>query len=170
MNYYPLEKVLRIQRLAALLLIPIFVGGCASYGPTDRFLGLHRDEVINVLGLPTSERAAGSKLILEYAKGPYGRHTFFITFDSAGRVERWEQVLSIDNFKKILPGMTKDQVRSLIGQSFETIQLARNWGEVWSYRYETTFCVWFQIEFSADGIVRSAGDGIPPECSLDSPP
>lgn len=76
MNYHPLEKVLRIQGLAALLLILIFVGGCASYGPTDRFLGLHRDEVINALGLPTSERAVGSKLILEYAKGPYGRHTF----------------------------------------------------------------------------------------------
>ena len=107
--------------------------------------------------------------VLEYAKGPYGKHTFFVMLGPNGAVTSWDQVLHWKNFQKIKPGMSQDEVLGLIGRSFEVIRLARNRGEVWSYRYETPFCVWFQIEFTAEGRVRSAGDGFAPECLFDSP-
>ncbi len=125
--------------------------------------------MIELLGTPTAERTLERGSLLEYAKGPYGKHTFFVTLGPQGTVEKWDQVLHWKNFEKIKPGMSKEAVLALIGQSSEIVRLARDRGEVWSYRYETSFCVWFQIEFTAEGRVRSAGDGFPPECFFDSP-
>lgn len=104
----------------------------------------------------------GSRLI--YARGPYGRHTYFVDFDHGGKLMQHTQVLTEENFKKILPEMTATDVERILGPSLEKRGLARNRGAVWAYRFETTFCIWFEIEFSAEGIVRSAGFGIPPEC------
>lgn len=148
--------------------IPIFfllaTSGCASYGPSNESIGLDRSQIIERLGPPTHERVTELGNVLEYARGPYGRHTYFLRLNAEGRVDRWEQVLHENNFRKIVPKMTQQQVRSLIGWSFERSQLGRGRGEVWSYRYETPLCVWFQVEFDHEGFVRSAGDGIPPEC------
>lgn len=147
----------------------IALSGCAGYGPTDSLLGKDRKAVIELLGAPTSERALNQGSQLEYAKGPQGKHTFFVTLGPNGTVTSWDQVLHWKSFEKIKPGMSQDEVLALIGKSYLIVRLARNWGEVWSYRYETPFCVWFQIEFTAEGKVRSAGDGIPFECLIDSP-
>jgi hypothetical protein len=149
---------------ALILILAVLVSACASYGPSDELIGLERTSIIEKLGSPTGIQQTKSGIVLEYARGPHGRHTYFLTLNADDRVSRWEQVLHERNFGQILPGMTKDQVRSLIGQSFATFVLGRSRGEVWSYRYETPFCVWFQIEFDQEGRVRSAGDGIPPEC------
>ncbi len=142
----------------------VLVGGCSTYGPSQQMIGQDRNALVARLGPPTSELAQGQETRLEYARGPYGRHTYFITLDHEGRVKRWEQVLHPAQFQKIVPRMTKAEVLNIIGQSFEVSLLGRNRGEVWSYRYETPLCVWFQIEFSQEGVIRSAGDGIPPEC------
>lgn len=48
-------------------------------------------------------------------------------------------------------------------------QLARGHGMVTSYRYESPFCRWFQVEYTVEGLVRSTGFGFPPECLLDRP-
>jgi hypothetical protein len=107
----------------------------------------------------------GSRLV--YPRGPYGRHTYFVDLNSQGLVTRWEQVLAEENFKRIQPNQTKAAVEALIGPSFIKTQLARNRGEVWAYRFETPFCIWFEIEFSAQYAVRSARYGFPPECLRD---
>jgi hypothetical protein len=146
------------------LVLAVLVAGCSTYGPSQQLIGQDRNALIAQLGPPTAEIAQGQESRLEYARGPYGRHTYFITLDREGRIKQWEQVLHPNNFQKIAPGMTKADVLNVIGQSFEVSLLGRTRGEVWSYRYETPLCVWFQIEFSQDGVIRSAGDGIPPEC------
>jgi SmpA / OmlA family len=159
-QFKTMKKINRVL----ILILAVLVSACASYGPSDELIGLERTSIIEKLGSPTGVQQTKSGIVLEYARGPHGRHTYFLILDKNDRVQRWEQVLNEKNFEKILPGMTKDQVRSLIGQSFATFALARDRGEVWSYRYETPFCVWFQIEFDQHGVVRSSGDGMPPEC------
>lgn len=153
-----------------LLGIALLVTGCAGYSPNDQFIGKGRTEVIALLGAPTGERPIAAGTLLEYARGPYGKHTYFITLNPSGSVVKWEQVLTEENFAKIKPGMSKQQVLSIIGTSFEVMGLARERGEVWSYRYATPFCIWYQIEFTKEGIIRSAGEGMPPECNIDSAP
>ena len=90
----------RAQCLLLSILVPTLFAGCATYGPSNALLGYDRDQVIEALGRPTDERVIESGTLLEYARGPYGRHTYFITLDPSGRVNRWEQVLKMENFKK----------------------------------------------------------------------
>ena len=152
-----------------LVLLFALLAGCATgqYGPSQEILGLPRQALIEQMGKPTGEWNTPQGRVLEYARGPYGKHTFLITLDEEQRVRGSSQVLTLENFDRITPGMPADAVRRLIGQSFEIDTLARDRGEVWSYRFESVFCEWFQIEFSKEGIVRSKGMGIPPECSFD---
>jgi hypothetical protein len=138
--------------------------GCAGYSPGKAIVGKDRAAVIALMGKPTAEQHTilGSRLV--YPRGPYGRHTYFVDIDKQGIVTRWEQVLTEENFKRIQPNMTEAGVEAFIGPSYIKTQLARNRGEVWAYRFETPFCIWFEIEFTAEQRVRSAGYGFPPEC------
>lgn len=149
------------------LMLSASLTGCAGYGPDKGLIASDREAVVQKMGLPTTEyrQEAASRLV--YARGPYGRHTYFIDLGPDGKVLRWEQVLTEENFARVAAGMGKKQVEALIGPSFIRTTLGRQRGEVWAYRYETPFCIWFLIEFTAENTVRSAGHGIPPECLRD---
>ena len=158
-----------LSALIALVLVTFALAlqGCANYGPSPNWYGKSRIEVVERLGTPARQVSTDTGIRLTYAKGPYGRHTYIIDFDQNDQVVRWQQVLTEQQFQKIIPGMTAAAVEELIGPSFEKITLGRQRGEVWSYRFETPFCIWFQVEVDQSGLVRSAGHGIPPECARD---
>jgi hypothetical protein len=124
-----------------LLFVFLFLlSGCTTYGPSDRFLGLSRQEVITLLGppRPLPDTLDGARR-LDFPRGPMG-------------------------FRTIKDGMDISEVIERIGVATDTFLIARNRGYVWNYRYENTQCKWFQIEFTAESKVRSAGYGLPPEC------
>jgi hypothetical protein len=104
---------------------------------------------------------------LEFATGPYGRMTWMVDLDAAGRVARAEQVLSEASFMNILPGQTRDEVLRHIGRPGNRVGM-RGDGQIWSWRYPTNDCLWYQVEFNAQGIVNSAGYGPDPACDLNS--
>ncbi len=149
-----------------IILLISLLSGCASYGPTNRMIGSSKDDVISILGKPSTELQRPDGQLLIYSKGPFGKETFFIYLNHDGVVQRWTQVLDEKNFERIVPGMTRDQVVEIIGESKDRFGLARGRGYVWNYRYVNPFCFWFQIEFAADDTVRSAGYGKPPECRV----
>lgn len=142
------------------------LAACAtSYSPSDAMVGLTREEVIARLGSPDPMPAdLSSAARLDFPRGPYGKHTYSASFDSAGRATGFRQLLKEENFARIKPGMSTAEVVDLIGVSRDRFGLARNRGHVWNYRYITPFCQWFQIEFTQENTVRSTGYGIPPEC------
>ncbi len=150
--------------LAASLLL----SGCAtSYAPSADIIGATPDEVVARLGppLPRPESLEGISR-LDFPRGPYGRHTYFVYFNEQGKAERIDQVLDEKNFALIKPDMDKAEVVQLIGVSRDTFVIGRDRGYVWNYRYNTPLCQWFQIEFTLEGKVRSAGYGRPPECQM----
>lgn len=154
-------------RHLAIPLVSAILAGCASfsaYEPQRELLGKSRVDVTLAMGPPAAEQIIEGGCRLVYPRGPFGRHTYMVTLDRDGKVTGWEQVLTEENFIKILPGMTAAQVEALIGPSFVKTQLARKRGEFWSYRFHSPFCIWFEVEFDIDGKVRSAGYGVPPEC------
>ncbi len=106
---------------------------------------------------------------LDFPRGPFGKHTYAIYFDESGRVTNFQQLLNEQNFRSITAGMTRNEVIERIGISTDTFLIGRNRGYVWNYRYETARCQWFQIEFTAEDMVRSAGYGTPPECRVRAP-
>ncbi len=137
---------------------------CTTYSPSSAMIGMNLTEVIDMMGKPDREIRTTDGARLEFPRGPKGKHTYFVTFDDEGKLTSWQQVLTEERFKLIKPGMPEDEVMNLIGSGKERFGLARNRGYVWSYRYQTPLCQWFQIEFTADKTVRSVGYGLPPEC------
>ena len=146
------------------LLAGLALSGCAGYAPPVQFIGMERAAVIAQMGQPDRERSIEGGSRLEFPRGPYGRHTWFVYFDAGGHASRAEQVLTTENFARINPGMAQDEVLSLLGRPGDTRLLGRSRGVVWSYRYENHDCRWFQVELSLERAVRSAGYGEPPEC------
>jgi hypothetical protein len=154
---------MRIAILSSMLLS--ILTACSSYAPPTNLTGVTRDELVAKMGQPDMQRQTPTGTRLEFPRGPYGHHTWFVYLDAAGRATRAEQVLTELNFNQIIPGMVQDEVRQRLGRPSEVQGLARARGVVWSYRYENPFCQWFQVEISQEQQVRSAGYGEPPECA-----
>lgn len=108
---------------------------------------------------------------LEYATGPYGRETWMVDLDPAGRVTAAEQVLqegALQRAQGRLPGMSRDELLRTLGTPGERRGGGRQGGEVWSYRYATNDCLWFQVSLNDGGSVRDGTFGIDPRCDAAS--
>jgi hypothetical protein len=141
------------------------LAGCASsYGPQALQTGATLDQVTTTMGKPTARypRAGGERV--EYARGPYGRHTYMLDFDARGRLTGWEQVLIEPVFDDIRVGMTRDELLLTIGHPSESQPLAYQQRMLWSYRYETPFCKWFQVGLDRQDRVIDTGYGPDPRC------
>jgi hypothetical protein len=116
------------------------------------------------MGEPSGRAALpGGGTRIEYARGPMGKHTYMVELDASGRVRGWEQVLTEANFESIAIGAPQADVRWRLGRPSETRVGWRGVGEVWSYRYESLFCRWFQV-WLVDGSVREAAYAVDPMC------
>ena len=152
-------------RIMLLAFFSALLGACSSYGPTKSLIGKSRTEVVAIMGPPTQQKSLQDGTRLVYARGPYGLHTYMIDFDRSDVLKQWRQVLHEKNFKGIKPGMSGQEVEAVIGPSLEKTLLGRNRGVVWSYRFDNSLCIWFQVELDKQLLVRSAGYGVPPECN-----
>jgi hypothetical protein len=159
-NHFACVRTLAIFLSAGLL------AACAGYAPNDTLAGKNRAAVIEALGQPFSETTIANGTRLNFPRGPFGKHTYFVFLDSEGRVSQWAQVLTEKNFDLIKPGMSQNDVIGIIGESKEIFGLSRGRGYVWNYRFVSPHCFWFQIEFTAQNAVRSTGYSRPPECRV----
>jgi len=157
-------------RLTALLAAPLaallaaLLAGCTAYSPGDLRPGRSEAEIRARMGEPNARQAlpdGGARL--EYARGPMGRHTYLVEVDSAGRLRGWEQVLTEANFDAIAIGVPQAAVQQKLGRASQTRVGWRGVGEVWSYRYESLFCRWFQV-WLVEGRVREASFASDPMC------
>jgi hypothetical protein len=151
-------------RASSALGLLLLLVGCAGYGPCDLSPGAQQAEVRARMGEPTGRLAlpaGGSRL--EYARGPMGKHTYMVDVDADGRVRGWEQVLTEPRFEAIAIAASQADVRQQLGRPSESRVGWRGIGVVWSYRYESLFCRWFQV-WLVDGRVREAAYATDPMC------
>lgn len=159
------------RRLARWLpaVLPVLLAACATgYSPGGLKPGDSIDTAVQQMGQPTGEypRADGSRR-LEFARGPYGKHTYMLDFDAQGRLLQSSQVLTETTFASVQAGMSADQVRQTLGRP------ARVWGvryhnqTVWSYRYDTPFCQLFHVGITPSGVVEDTSFGPDPACDVD---
>ena len=145
--------------------------GCAGYGPSALTPGASVDQARQSLGEPTAVYPLEDKgRRFEYARGPFGRHTYMLDFDGDGRLVKWEQVLHEQNFNQITPGMPAREVLMRIGQSFDQrlVGVAERRQTVWAYRYETPFCQYFQVGIDSYGKVMDTSYGPDPVCEVET--
>lgn len=155
---------------AAVIAATAVLCGCASYTPKAT-PGESLDAVQLRNGPPTGTYALpGGGQRLEYARGPFGRHTWMIDVSADGRVAGIEQVLTETRFYEIRPGMPADEVLLRLGRPSAVSGGGWQGGQYWSYRYQATFCQWFVIGVTPQRQVRDAGMAPDPLCDDDDFP
>ena len=139
---------------------------CATrYGPESLGVGATLAEVERTLGQPTGRYAGQPAERIEYARGPFGRHTYMLVFGADGKLVGWEQVLTESRFDQLRVGISRDELLASIGRPSEVGNLSWQRLTLWSYRYETPFCRWFQVALDQSGRVVETGYGPDPLCN-----
>jgi hypothetical protein len=127
-------------------------------------------EVSRLWGPPTGRYTTpGGGERLEYATGPFGRTTWMFDIDAGGRVSGSEQVLNearFADFQQRAAGLPQAAVLRELGRPGHRRGGGRQGGEVWSWRYPTHDCLWFQVSIGDDGRARSAAYGNDPLCDV----
>jgi hypothetical protein len=140
------------------------LGACGTYGPGNLQPGLTAEQLKQTLGPATGRYTTPDGTTrLEYARGPYGKHTFMVDLDTAGRVGSWQQVLTERNFGAVTAGLDSKDLLVRLGRPSERRSGGWQGGEVWSYRYDALFCQWFQVSV-VDGRVRDTAYAPDPLC------
>jgi hypothetical protein len=161
----------RTALVGAALAMTLIVGpGCSTYGPPSLTAGASVPDATRALGPPTGEYAlpAGAKR-LEFARGPFGKHTYMLDFDAQGRLLGWAQVLTEARFNAVRAGTPKDELLLALGRPSEQSRIALQRLTVWSYRFEDHFCRWFQVGIDEAGRVADTGYYPDPRCGPKDP-
>jgi outer membrane protein assembly factor BamE (lipoprotein component of BamABCDE complex) len=147
------------MKRAILAFALLSAAGCASYDGYNLKPGTStEDEVRRTMGAPALEfqNPDGSRE-LAYPRGPMGLQTFMVEVAPDRRLVAVRQVLSDDVFRRIHPGMTRDQVLRLIGPPGDRMDFARTQQESWEWRYQDTwrYIAIFSVNFDRQGVVVS---------------
>ena len=141
------------------------LAGCATrYGPESLPRDASVADITAALGAPTARHAHAGGERLEYARGPYGKHTYMLDVDARGRLAGWQQVLDEPHFDGIRAGMTRAELLMTLGHPSDTRILAFQRRTLWSYRYDSPFCTWFQVALDRQDRVVDTGYGPDPLC------
>lgn len=116
-------------------------------------------EVKGALGQPTFEwKAPDGSTTWEFPRGPSGSVTYMVDLRPDGVLKEIRQVLTERYFAKIRPGLSRDEVRRLIGRPAETMTFPLKKEEVWSWKFEQgSGEKWqFHAHFDLEGRVLTA--------------
>ena len=139
------------------LFLASFLAACASFDGLGLRPGVASEgEVRRTMGEPALEMANpdGSRE-LAYPRGPLGIQTYMVSVGRDGILQAIRPVLNEDNFYRIQPGQTRDDVLRLIGPPAESMEFARLQQVAWDYRFQDTwgYTAIFSVMFDRDGRV-----------------
>src|SRR5258706_16446398 len=101
-----------------LLVLAASLAGCTNFAAVSS--GMPAQQVQAKLGAPETvmKNPDGSE-VWEYPGGPLGRQTYMVTLGSDRAVREAHQVLTEEYFSKVQAGMSRDEVRRLLGRPGE---------------------------------------------------
>jgi outer membrane protein assembly factor BamE (lipoprotein component of BamABCDE complex) len=149
--------MLKLTAAILLALLATGLAGCDRQGrPVEEF-GLDKlsrgisseGDVRNVMGQPETvwEDDDGTRA-LQYPKGPEGVRTWEFTIDKSGKLKDYRQLLTQENFSKVRQGMSRDEIRRMLGKPRSIAQFKLKNEEVWDWRYQdTTMPRLFNVHF-----------------------
>jgi outer membrane protein assembly factor BamE (lipoprotein component of BamABCDE complex) len=137
----------RLIRNILLVASALLAFACDKQGRPIQEFGLDKlakgvsseSDVRMVMGQPDTvwEEEDGSRT-LEYPKGPEGVRTWVFMIDRDGKMKDYRQVLTEENFARIKPGMSTDEVRRMLGKPRTVVHFKRKNEEAWDWRYLPT--------------------------------
>ncbi|MGC3962737.1 MAG: outer membrane protein assembly factor BamE [Rhodocyclaceae bacterium] len=114
------------------------------------------EDIYHYMGQPTMQWAQsdGGK-VLEYSRTPNGTHNYMLHVSPDGVLLSMEQVLTEENFNRILVGMTEDEVRRILGAPISRVPFRLKQQVVWDWPYVGmgTQEMRFNVHFGPDGRV-----------------
>src|SRR5512134_773353 len=116
-------------------------------------------EVKSIMGQPSFEwKEPDGSFTWEFPRGPSGSVTYMVDLRPDGVLKEIRQVLTEGYFAKIRPGLSKDEVRKLIGRPAETMTFPLKKEEFGSWKFEQgSGKKWpVHIHFDLDGRVVTA--------------
>jgi hypothetical protein len=140
--------------------------GCAGWAPAALPPGSSIESARSGVIKPGAEYPLpGGGTRLEFAQGSFGKQTFMLDFDAAGRLVSTQQVLTEQNFATVAPGLSAADLREKLGRPAQVFSVPWQKQHVWNYRYFGGDCVWFQVTLSdASQRVTESGIGTDPAC------
>ena len=89
---------------------------------------------------------------LEYPKGPMGHRTWMFSIDKNGTLQDYRQVLAETNFANVKIGMSKEEVRRLLGKPRTIVRFTLKNEEAWDWRYQKSQAEsrFFNVHFDID--------------------
>ncbi|OWW22042.1 outer membrane protein assembly factor BamE domain-containing protein [Noviherbaspirillum denitrificans] len=132
-------------RIAAFVLAVLALAGCDRQGRPIEEFGLDKlakgvsseGDVRTVMGQPETvwEEEDGTRM-LQYPKGPEGVRTWEFTIDRSGKLKDYRQLLTSETFSRVQQGMSRDEVRRLLGKPRSVAQFKLKNEEVWDWKYQ----------------------------------
>ena len=101
----------------------------------------------------------------EYSRQPMGRQNYMITIGTDGKMSALRQVLTPQNFAKVLPGMPMEDVRKMLGKPMKITPYVLKKEVVYDWRYNEppNTAMVFSVYFDNDLRVLRTGSVLDPE-------
>jgi outer membrane protein assembly factor BamE (lipoprotein component of BamABCDE complex) len=95
---------------------------------------------------------------MDYPRQPEGWTNYVIKIGPDGKMSSLRQLLNPDNFAKVKPGLSQQEVRNMLGRPAKTMPFALKQEEVWDWRFKQhgQESKMFSVTFDAAGKVVSA--------------
>lgn len=150
-----MRRSLWIGWLCALL---AFAGGCDYFAQKELQPGVSTvDDVRHLMGKPVTiwEENDGSQ-VLEYSRGPEGSETWMVEIGADGRYRGMSDARSAAQLERVRAGMSRDDLRRLLGKPDEEERFPARHETVWTWRVKTaagTDTEMFHAHLSPEGQV-----------------
>lgn len=143
----------------ASLVVAAAAAGCDFIAQQELKVGESTiDDVRRMMGKPEMiwEEKDGSQT-LEYPRAPAGHETLHVRIDANGRYQGMKNILTRDNFARIRPGMTQDEVRQILGRASTIEEFKLKQEVVWGYRHmaDPGRLQSFNVHFTREGKVAT---------------
>ena len=140
------------MRALKSILTAFLLFACAAYDGRGLTPGKSQlEDVLRTMGTPAMQwqEPDGSRQ-LAY---PRGMHTFMVNIGADGSMQKIENIMNMKTFRRIQPGMTKNQVLRILGPSDPagTAYYQRRDELVWEWRYCDEWNVAARFEVLFDG-------------------
>src|SRR4051812_19922246 len=77
----------------------------------------------------------GGARTFEYNRNPAGHRNYMVTIGPDGRMSALRQVLTPQNFARVKPGLSMEQVRRMLGKPARRQEFALKGEQAWDWRY-----------------------------------
>jgi len=124
--------------------------------------GTARDAVIQQAGAPTRVVRTPQGERLQYSYQPLGYEAWMVDLDRGGHVVDAYQALTQQNFNRIQPGWSQDEVEREFGPPAQVDRVGDWKGPVWTYRWRdvANSRMFYWVYLDDHGIVGRAHQGM----------